>query len=227
VMLELARRVEIDYDAVVAMDLIELRSVKAIEYSLISALGIAINSRETALQQLITHLRSTRVLLALDNCEHLAEAAGDVVAALLEQVKGLSVLVTSRRPLEIGGEHVLQVPPLALPPEDAGQENVAASDAVVLLMDRAAAAGRPVAGDHGDGWTRLVELVRWSGGLPLVLELIAVRLGDGLSPAAIMQRLDGGKLLTIHGRQLLPHHRALSRVLDWSYELCSAATART
>lgn len=228
VALELARRVESDYDAVTVVDLVELGSVEAcggaVERALVSTLDIAGRAHQPAEEVLIECLRGRRMLLVLDNCEHLWQAVGDVVTVLMQEAPGLTVITTSRRHLDVAGEHVLHVPPLALPPAGAGRDQAALSGAVTLLLDRARAAGRPL--DDGDMWPDVVELVRWSGGLPLVLELIAVRLGGGLAPATIRQRLDGGRLLAAPGRRMLPHHGTLRQVLDWSYDLCSPGERR-
>ncbi|GAA4629268.1 NB-ARC domain-containing protein [Actinoallomurus vinaceus] len=222
--LELVRRVEADYDAVAIADLAEHSGAEAVEHWLVSTLDLGAHPGQLAHDRLIEYLRDKRVLLVLDNCEHVWEAAGDVVSALLADAPELTVIATSRRPLEIAGEHVLRVAPLAIPPPGADREQAALSDAVVLLLDRARAAGRPIADDHY--CDTVLDLVRWSGGLPLVLELIAARLGGGLSPDTIMQRLDGGRLLKGVGRGVSPRHRALWDVLEWSYRVCSAGEQR-
>ena len=218
---ELARRAEVECDVVAVVDLLELGGGREIEHALVSTLGIARPSQQHPRELLIESLAGKRVMLVLDNCEYLWEAVGDVATALCTRLPGLSVLATSRRPLEVSGEHVLQVPPLAVPSPGCVREQAAVSDAVLLLGERAAAAGRPITGFVGEDWAALIQLVCWSGGLPLVLELIAARLAGGLSPSTILQRLDGGRLLAITGRRVQSHHRVLSMVLDWSYGLCS------
>jgi predicted ATPase/DNA-binding CsgD family transcriptional regulator len=222
--LELVRRVEADYDEIAVADLIEFSGVEAVEHWLVSTLGVVGLPGQLAHEKLSEYLGNKRVLLVLDNCEHLSEVIGDVVSAMLTDTPELTVLATSRRPFEIAGEHVLPVPPLATPPTGAGREQAALFDAVALLLDRARAAGCPVVDGHC--WDDVVDLVHWSGGLPLVLELIAIRLGEGLSPATIMQRLDGGRLLRGRGRRVSPRHRALWDVLEWSYRVCSVGEQR-
>ena len=222
--LELARRAEADYDAVALADLAGLGAAQAVEPWLVTTLDVACRPGQSAAGALIEHLGDKHTLLVLDNCEHLWEAVGDVVTVLLAEVPELTVIGTSRRPFEITGEHVFPVPPLEIPPPDAGPEQAVRSDAVVLLLDRARAAGLPIAADRR--WDAVVDLVRWSGGLPLVLELIAVRLGGGLSPATILQRLDGGRLLTGRDRRVSPRHGALWEVLEWSYQVCSPGERR-
>lgn len=223
---ELAHLAGSECDIVAVADLLELSGAQEIEQALVSTLGIARPSHRHPRELLIESLAGKQVMLVLDNCEYLWEAVGDVVTALCTQLPGLRVLATSRRPLEVSGEHVLQVPPLPVPSPGCLRQEAAVSDAVILLGERAAAAGRPITGFIGEHWAALIQLVRWSGGLPLVLELIALRLAGGLSPSTIMQRLDGGRLLESTGRRVQSHHRALRRVLDWSYGLCSPGEQR-
>lgn len=220
---ELVRRVESDYDELAIVRMAEVGSPNGIERSLIGSLGIIDQSSQPPIDVLIEYLHARQVLLVLDNCEHLWEAIGDVVTVLLEEAPRLTVVATSRRYLEVAGEHVLHVPPLTVPDAGADHEQAVHADAVVLLLDRIRAVGRSV--PSGDEWDAVVELVRWSGGLPLVLELIAVRMGGGMSPAVILQRLDGGRLLT-RGQRVQTHHKALRQVLNWSFDLCNAGEQR-
>lgn len=222
--LELARTVEADYDMIAVADLVEHAGAAAIERSLVSTLSIVDHSNRPAMDTLIEYLRAKRALLVLDNCEHQWEAVSDLATTLLKEAPQLSLVATSRRHLEVSGEHVLRVPPLAVPRPGTDREQAVQSEAMILLLDRAAAAGRPMVED--DDWNAIAELARWSGGLPLVLEHIAVRMGSGMSPAAILRRLDGGRLLRAEGRRVQSRHRALWQVFDWSYGLCSVGEQR-
>jgi predicted ATPase/DNA-binding CsgD family transcriptional regulator len=218
--LEVTRRAQPGYDETAVARLAELTGSGDVERSLIGALGIVDQSSEPPLRVLVEYLRDRRALLVLDNCEHLWDAVGDMVTVLLEEAPQISVIATSRRYLEVAGEYVLPVPPLAVP--EMAQADAAVTDAVVLLLDRAGAAGQALR-DREAGWDELIELVRWSGGLPLALELIAFRLADGMSPGVILDRLDGGRILTAQRsrRHHQTHHRTLYQVLDWSATLCS------
>lgn len=220
--LEVTHRVQADYGEAAVARLAELTESGDIERSLISALGIMNQSSEPPLRVLVEHLRNRHVLLVLDNCEHLWEAVGDVVTVLLEEAPRVTVIATSRRYLEVPGEYVLPVPPLSIPAAETEQAAAAETEAVVLLLDRAGAAGHALR-TREVGWGELVELVRWSGGLPLALELIAFRLADGMPPAVILDRLDGGRILTARRppSHHQTHHRTLCQVLDWSNTLCS------
>lgn len=197
--------------------LAEVDTADGLHREVIRAAGIIDQSSRDPLDVLIEHLRDRRQLLVLDNCEHLWDDVGRMVGALLTEAAGVRVLATSRRTLELAGEHVLRVEPLRVQLQEGDAEQ--RSEAMALLIDRTTAAGRPV--DAADRYVH--RLVEWSGGLPLVLELIAVRIGGGLAPVAILERLDGGRILsaTAGTRQLQAHHQTLQHVLDWSRDLCS------
>lgn len=225
--IEVAHRYGELHDTPVAVAYLLDVTPDALAQEVVAALGIVDQSSRDPEDVLIERLGHKETLLVLDNCEHLLDAVGDLLATLLEAAPRLRVLTTSRGYLELGGEHVCQVPPLALPELDGVHPDPYGSsdDAMALLLDRAEAAGRAITAD--DDWDALVQLARWSGGLPLVLELIAVRLGGGMSPRAILERLAGGQLLGAQrSRRVQPHHRTLQQTLDWSYELCTPGQRR-
>ncbi|WP_309113827.1 LuxR C-terminal-related transcriptional regulator [Saccharothrix sp.] len=189
--------------------------------AVVHAVGITDQSSADPVDVLVDQLRDRELLLVLDNCEHLAEAAGDLCAVLLEEAPGVRVLATSRHHLGIAGERTVVVPPLSL---DGGSDEI--SDAMRLLLRRAESAGRHITPSTPATRDALAELVEWSSGLPLVLELIAVRLGGGMAPRDVLDRLDGGRLLATRTRRVRSHHRTLEQTLDWSYALCSPEQQR-
>ncbi|MEJ2853599.1 MULTISPECIES: ATP-binding protein [unclassified Saccharothrix] len=216
--LEVARRHRDRHDGDVAVARLgDATRAEELHRAVVHAVGITDQSSADPVDVLVDHLRDRELLLVLDNCEHLAEAAGDLCAVLLEEAPAVRVLATSRHHLGIAGERTVVVPPLSL---DGGAD----SDAMRLLLRRAETAGHHVtpSGDRA----ALAELVEWSSGLPLVLELIAVRLGGGMSPRDVLDRLDGGRLLTTRTRRVRSHHRTLEQTLDWSYALCSPEQQR-
>ena len=154
----------------------------------------------------VAWLRSRRVLLVLDNLEHL-QAVETVVAELL--VGEVVVLATSRAPLHLSSERELPVEPL---PEEA---------AVELFVSRAAAAGRQVEAD-----ATVVEVCRRLDNLPLAIELAAARV-KLLSPAALLQRLDAALPLLSGGARDLPERQqTLRATIEWSHDLLSAEEQR-
>lgn len=163
-------------------------------------------------------LSDRHVLLVLDNCEHLRDACAVLVDTLLASCPRLHVLATSRQPLEVPGESILTVPPLPTP-EVGSQQNPCSFDAVKLLVERAEAAGAPVDASPGENG-ELAELCRRLDGVPLAIELAAVRLRT-LSAAEVIARLeDRFRLLSRTGATAVPErHRSLRATLEWSFDL--------
>ncbi|MGW3663786.1 AfsR/SARP family transcriptional regulator [Streptomyces sp. NPDC005141] len=160
---------------------------------------------DDALTRLAEHCAKRRMLIVLDNCEHVVEAAAHLAEALLERCPGLTVLATSREPLGVPGELLRPVDPLPEPV------------ALRLLADRGAAArpGFRVEDDH----EAAAEICRRLDGLPLAIELAAARLRM-LTPRQIADRLDDRfRLLTSGSRTVLPRQQTLRAVVDWSWDL--------
>ncbi|MFD5463148.1 BTAD domain-containing putative transcriptional regulator [Kitasatospora sp. NPDC127059] len=206
-------------DGVWLAELAPLESPEAVPAAVVSALGlreIVLHSAsmvaevmekraEDPVRRLIEHCGHRRMLLVLDNCEHLIQAAADLVDTLLAECPGLTVLATSREPLGVPGETVLPVEPLPDPV------------ALRLLTERAAAA-RPGFDPQGDP-EACAEICRRLDGLPLAIELAAARLRV-MTARQIADRLDGRfALLTAGSRTLLPRQQTLRAVVDWSWEL--------
>ncbi|MHB9862320.1 AfsR/SARP family transcriptional regulator [Streptomyces sp. YIM S03343] len=157
------------------------------------------------LERLVEHCARRRLLIILDNCEHVVDAAARLVAPLLERCPDLTVLATSREPLGVPGELLRPVEPLPEP------------YALRLLADRGAAA-RP-GFRTGDDPEACAEICRGLDGLPLAIELAAARLRM-LTPRQIADRLDDRfRLLTSGSRTVLPRQQTLRAVVDWSWEL--------
>ena len=160
-------------------------------------------------QQLADYCASRELLLVLDNCEHVIDAAASLTEHLLASCPGLSVLATSREPLGVPGELVRPLDPLPDP------------TALRLLADRgtAARAGFSLEEDP----VACAELCRRLDGLPLAIELAAARLRS-LSPRQLADRLDDRfRLLTGGSRTLLPRQQTLRAVVDWSWDLLDPA----
>ncbi|WP_254705179.1 ATP-binding protein, partial [Streptomyces lunaelactis] len=160
---------------------------------------------DNALARLTEHCSRRRMLLLLDNCEHVIGAAAELAERLLESCPGLTVLATSREPLGVPGELVRPVDPLPDPM------------ALRLLADRGAAA-RPGFRIDADP-DAAAEICRRLDGLPLAIELAAARLRM-LTPRQIADRLDDRfRLLTSGSRTVLPRQQTLRAVVDWSWDL--------
>ncbi|MBE1493163.1 non-specific serine/threonine protein kinase [Amycolatopsis lexingtonensis] len=178
------------------------------------------------LDVLIGFLRDRRVLLVLDNCEQLLGPVQELVDLLINQAPQLQILATSRAWLQIHGARIVHINPLRVPEENADRAEAEDCDAVRLLQDRAALAGRPLTAD--DDWSVIVGLVRWSDGIPLILELVAAQLSTGRSPRVVFQRLEGGLSLRYAPgtRGVQTHHLALDVAIGESWKLCSEVQRR-
>ena len=165
------------------------------------------------------------LLLVLDNCEHLAAAAGALAADILRGCRGVRILATSQQALGVGGEQVFGLRPLPLPPPDAGMAAAAASDAVSLFAQRAAAA-RSDFSLNPSNVAAVAEICRRLDGIPLAIELAAARVA-ALRPAEIAGLLDERFRLLTRGRADAPdRQQTLQAAVEWSYALLGETDRR-
>jgi predicted ATPase/DNA-binding CsgD family transcriptional regulator/Tfp pilus assembly protein PilF len=177
----------------------------------------------TLTEALVARLRRRRMLLVLDNCEHLLGACADIVGALLGGCPHLRILATSREPLSVAGERVWHVPPLSVPGprEEPRPEALMSYEGVRLFVERAEAV-QPDFVLSGEVSQAVAEITWRLDGIPLAIELAATRV-EALTPAEIARRLDDRfALLTKGARNGLPRHQTLQAALDWSHELLSS-----
>ncbi|GAA3744545.1 BTAD domain-containing putative transcriptional regulator [Plantactinospora mayteni] len=172
--------------------------------------------------RLASSLRSRRLLLVLDNCEHVVEPVAHLTERLLGAVPGLRVLATSREPLRLGEEVALPVPPLAMPEAGAAPAEVAQASAVRLFVARATAAdpGFSLGPDNAE---MVATICRRLDGIPLALELAATRVRAVELPE-LAKRLDDRFGLLSAGQRTAPaRQRTLRAMIDWSWELLPPA----
>jgi predicted ATPase/DNA-binding SARP family transcriptional activator len=182
-----------------------------------AALGIRERSDTPAPDLLARHLRSARLLLVLDNCEHVVDGCAELAGALLSRCPELCVLATSREALGVAGELVWPVPALSVPPSGAADlAAVRRSDAVRLFLDRAAVPAVRALTDADA--PALAAICTGLDGLPLALELAAARTSV-LTVPEIAERLRDPALLRGAQRGRRPHHDALDATMAWSYRL--------
>lgn len=189
---------------------------------LIEALEIRDHSLSSPVDVLAEYLRDKRALIILDNCEHLVDECAVLAEALLRRAPELRILSTSREALGFAGEQTMPVPTLPLPLDGANvpAEELAQSDAVCLFAERARAV-LPTFAITEDNKNVVVGICRRLDGLPLGIELAAVRL-RALSVQQLYERLDDRfRLLTAGSRAVLPRHQTLRALIDWSHALCS------
>jgi WD40 repeat protein/predicted ATPase len=190
----------------------------------LAALDLHEQEGQTILDTLIAHFRSRRILLVLDNCEHVVAAAAALAARLLDMCPELRIFATSQQALGHAGEIVWPVAPLAVPPQPTDAltaEEVhllAQSDAVQLFVQRAQAA-QPGFTLTPQNAATVAAICRWLDGLPLAIELAAARV-NVLSVEDLLARLDDRfQLLRRGGRTADQRHQALQATMDWSYGL--------
>lgn len=182
-------------------------------------LGIRETPGEPIADSLRAFLRTRRMLLLLDNVEHVVEAA-PLIAEILAAAPDVRILATSRAPLRIAGEHEAPVEPLGLPARDTGLrlDEALAAEAVQLFVDRAQAV-RPDFRLTAENAQTVVAICRRLDGLPLAIELAAARVRL-LPPEAILARLDSRlTLLTGGGRDRPERQQTLRAAIAWSHDL--------
>jgi predicted ATPase len=163
---------------------------------------------------------SRRLLVLLDNCEHLLDPVAPLVEALLERCPNLGILATSREALEVRGERVMRMRSLPVPHPEGSLDQLGDFDAARLFLDRADAAGADLALEAADG-PAIAEICRRLDGIPLAIELAAARV-IALSPGEIAAHLDERfRLLTGGRRAAVERHDTLRATIDWSDALLS------
>lgn len=173
------------------------------------------------MQTLCAYLKTRRVMLILDNCEHLIKASAELANAILRAAPNVCILTSSRETLRVPGEQIYAVHPLPVPPREADVEALLRSPAARLFIDRAKQ-HRPSFAVGSREAPILAEMVVRLEGIPLAIELAAARI-KSMSVADINTRLkDRFKLLTGGGSVLLERQQTLRALVDWSYVLLNA-----
>ncbi len=216
--IEVAERVTGDFaDGAVFVDLAPLRDPGLVLAAIAQRLGVDERDATPLPDLLAVSLRGRRLLVLLDNFEHLLPAR-DAMLALLEACPELVMLVTSRVALDVRGGRDYPVAPLVLPDAAGPPETQLSSSAVELLTDRARAAGAELPPDAETAWA-VAEICRRLDGLPLAIELAAARVRL-LPPAALLARLDRRLPVLAGGPHDLPARQQTMRdAIAWSYEL--------
>ncbi|MFI2630125.1 LuxR C-terminal-related transcriptional regulator [Streptomyces collinus] len=184
------------------------------------ALGLHDRSAQPPLAALVEQVRDRRLLLVVDNCEHLAGACAQLAAALLHGTEGVRILATSRHRLGLTEEHLLEVRPLPVPDPDGDLSAAQGYPALTLFADRAAAV---VPGFRLTPANRasVARLCHRLDGLPLAIELAAVRMRV-LDVDQLLDRLDDRyRFLTTGSPAALPRHQTLRAAVAWSHDLCT------
>lgn len=208
-------------DGVWLVELAKLGDAALVEQTVAAALDLRDHSRRDPETVLAEFLEDKHLLLILDNCEHVLDGCGHLAGRLLTVAPRLSVLATSREPLSITGEHLWPVPPLSLPPTNVdAQAPNDTYDGLALFEDRTAAVVPGFTLDK-DNRFAVTQLCRRLDGLPLAIELAAVRM-RGLSVGEMLVRLEDRFTFLMGGsRTALPRHQTLRATVEWSFDLCT------
>jgi predicted ATPase len=197
-----------------AVDAESMLQVVATAIGYVPAPGVALD------QGIIRFMGARRLLVILDNCEHLLDPVAALVETMLEQCPNADILATSREPLGVQGERVVRLRSLPVPQAGATLEQLAEFDAARLFLDRAEAADADLTLGAADG-PAIAEVCRRLDGIPLAIELAAARV-IALSPGEIAAHLDERfRLLTGGRRAAVERHHTVRATIDWSYALLS------
>jgi predicted ATPase len=211
-------------DGVAFASLAPIRDPALVLATIAQAVGVGETGDAPLERSLILALRNRRMLLILDNCEHLLEAA-PLVADVIGRCRGVQVLATSRARLRIQGEHVHQVRPLPVPEQLPSAEEALEWPSVALFVERAQAV-RPDFDLTAEYLEPVVRICRRLDGLPLALELAAARVA-ALPPAALLERLEERMSLLTNGARDAPaRHQTLQGTIAWSYDLLDPGEQR-
>jgi len=210
-------------DGVWFVDLSALQDPGLVASEVAVMLGLRDGSNRLPAPALTEYLADKRLLLLLDNCEHVLDECALLLSGILRGAPDVRIIATSRQALGIAGEHVHALASLSLP--DPNQppprpEAFSQYEALALFVERAQAATSTFIVTP-ENHVAVLELCRSLDGVPLAIELAAARLRT-LAPEQILARLnDRFRLLVAGDRSIHPRHRSLQALVDWSFELCS------
>jgi predicted ATPase/DNA-binding CsgD family transcriptional regulator len=201
-------------------ELAELDDPDLVPYALARSMSVYDRPEDSVQDALMAHLRERRLLVVLDNCEHLLDACRELVSSLVSGCAGVRVLCTSRQRLGVPGEATVALSPLELPP--AGEllpvSGLADVEALRLLVDRAAAVAPDFALTE-ENCRAASDICRRLDGLPLAIELAAVRLAS-MTADDLLERLDDRFRLLAADRRARPRRsQTLRATVEWSHEL--------
>ncbi|MEV0584278.1 LuxR C-terminal-related transcriptional regulator [Nonomuraea sp. NPDC050310] len=196
-------------DGVHLVELSALSDAALLARTVAGALGLPEQESRSALEQLVEFLSVRQALVILDTCEHLVEECALLVERLLRETVGLCLLVTSRQPLDVAGEHMVPVPPLPVEDGEGG---------ALALFEQRAAAVVPGFAVTEENRAAVRALCARLDGMPLAIELASVRL-RAIPLQGLLARLeDRFSLLTV--RRGVPRHQTLRTTIMWSHDLC-------
>jgi predicted ATPase/class 3 adenylate cyclase len=206
-------------DGVWLVELAPVRDPERVADAFAGAFQVTPRPGSSLNQSIVAFLHDQRLLIVLDNCEHLLRPVAEMVAEIERACPGVRILATSREGLSLRGERMIMVPSLDLPTEGATVETVAASQAVRLFTERASSVKGDFVIDAANA-SDVAEVCRRLDGVPLAIELASARI-QLLTPAELAGRIGQRfRLLTGGDRLAVGRHQTLRTTIDWSYDLC-------
>jgi len=205
-------------DGVWLVELAALTDGKRVLPEIAESLGVDEVPGKPLVDSVTDHLEGRQVLLIIDNCEHLLDDCARTIESLLNRLRLLKVIATSRELLGVVGETALGLQSMTLPTEDVSVDQLVAYDAIQLFVDRAEAASTDFRLDRTTA-DAVLEICRRLDGMPLAIELAAARVRS-LTVQQVASNLDQRfRLLTGGSRTALPRQQTLAAAIDWSYRL--------
>jgi predicted ATPase len=211
------------------VELAALSDASLVAVAAAGVLGLHLAGNDISPEALARAIGGRRLLLVIDNCEHMIDATARVVETVVRLCPAASVLATSREPMRIEGECTYRVPPLDLPPLNSSgrdipvtaRDRILETSAVQLFIARAAASQSGLQHQSQNALSAIAAICRRLDGIPLAIEFAAAR-ATTIGIEEVLSRLDDRfALLTSGRRTALPKHRTLRATLDWSHELLS------
>ncbi|HNB41563.1 MAG TPA: hypothetical protein PLG52_08685, partial [Anaerolineales bacterium] len=200
------------------VELAPLTDPALVPQSVCAALGVKPEGDTSALDALINYMHEKKILLVVDNCEHLIDACAQLCDSLLHACPELRIIASSREALGIEGENAYRVPSLSLPNPKSGLQVIEESEAVMLFMERATTILPKFEMTESNAHA-IAQICQRLDGIALAIELAASRV-KMLKVEQIATRLDDAfRLLTGGSRTALPRHQTLRALIDWSYNL--------
>jgi predicted ATPase/DNA-binding winged helix-turn-helix (wHTH) protein len=201
------------------VELVSLADPGLVPTAVARVLGLTVGGDEISAEAVARAIGGTKLLLVLDNCEHVIDGAAELADTVVRTCRGTSVLATTREILRIAGEYVYRVPALDVPPQHPeAAENIHRYSAVQLFIARLTESDSDFSA-HPESLPTIAAICRRLDGIPLAIEFAAARAAT-LGIHQVREHLnDRFKLLTAGRRTALPRHQTLRATLDWSYEL--------
>jgi predicted ATPase/class 3 adenylate cyclase len=206
-------------------ELAPVRDPAGVDDAVAAVFSVTARAGQSAREALVDLLRGKQLLLVLDNCEHLIEAAAALATALARSCERLVILATSREALGIDGERLVPVKPLGVPGADADLAEISEAEAVRLFAERAAAV-KPGFVVTAENAAAVAAVVRRLDGMALAIELAAARV-PAMTPAELARRLERSLAVLSGGRRGAgAHQQTLRATIDWSYQLLAEPEQR-